>query len=196
MHARHTSRSPPLRAQPAQHVTDSTSTQRRARARASARAPSVACIACVACMHPHTHSHATSHFVAHSNTRRSCSQLVFAILGMQLFMGAFGACTDPTIQFREACHAPPSAPPFPPGFIVYSPSPPGQVIWLATDAVRYSALVAPHISHRAPSPSHPAPHRPHLPPPQPPARKTYLGAVESLKIRTNATPHADQLLGL
>ena len=41
-------------------------------------------------------------------------QLVFAILGMQLFMGRLGQCTDPTIDRIELCHAPPSPPPYPP----------------------------------------------------------------------------------
>jgi len=31
-------------------------------------------------------------------------QLVFAILGMQLFMGSLGSCTDPTILTVEQCH--------------------------------------------------------------------------------------------
>ena len=40
--------------------------------------------------------------------------LVFAILGMQLFMDSFGACTDPTFRTREACLSlPPAAPPMP-----------------------------------------------------------------------------------
>ena len=35
---------------------------------------------------------------------------------MQIFMGSFGACTDPTILSHELCHAAPSAPPgLPPG---------------------------------------------------------------------------------
>ena len=33
-------------------------------------------------------------------------QLVFAILGMQLFMGALSQCTDPTLPTRELCHPP------------------------------------------------------------------------------------------
>ena len=38
-------------------------------------------------------------------------QLVFAILGMQLFMGTFAACTDPSIKSSELCFAPPAPPP-------------------------------------------------------------------------------------
>ena len=30
-------------------------------------------------------------------------QIVFAILGLQLFMGDLASCSDPTIQTREAC---------------------------------------------------------------------------------------------
>ena len=33
-------------------------------------------------------------------------QLVFAILGMQIFMGRLGSCTDETILLQEACHSP------------------------------------------------------------------------------------------
>ena len=43
-------------------------------------------------------------------------QLVFAILGMQMFAGALGSCSDPTISLVAACHAAPSAPPASPGF--------------------------------------------------------------------------------
>ena len=32
-------------------------------------------------------------------------QSVFAILGMQLFMGRFGSCTDPTLTTKDACHS-------------------------------------------------------------------------------------------
>ena len=40
-------------------------------------------------------------------------QLVFAILGMQLFMGALSQCTDPTLPTRELCHPPDTLPPPP-----------------------------------------------------------------------------------
>jgi hypothetical protein len=35
-------------------------------------------------------------------------QLVFAILGMQMFMGELGSCTDPAIRTPDLCHPPPS----------------------------------------------------------------------------------------
>jgi len=35
-------------------------------------------------------------------------QLVFAILGMQIFMGALGTCSDPSIMTAEECHEPPA----------------------------------------------------------------------------------------
>ena len=44
-------------------------------------------------------------------------QAVFAILGMQLFMGTFAACTDPAVSEPEHCYGVfgvPSPMPFPP----------------------------------------------------------------------------------
>ena len=84
-------------------------------------------------------------------------QLVFSILGMQLFMGALSSCTDPTISTIEACHAPPSPPPASPGDV-----------GLELDAATYS------YTYDAPSPlppSLPAPPR------QPDLSTVMLGAL-------------------
>ena len=86
-------------------------------------------------------------------------QAIFAILGMQLFMGQLGACTDPTIFTIDECHlpfSPPSPPPspFPPPLPPPPPPPPPAPL---------PPLPSPPPLP-PPPPPHPPPARPHLPP--------------------------------
>ena len=60
-------------------------------------------------------------------------QLVFAILGMQMFMGELGSCTDPAIRTPDLCHPPPS----PSYFVAYT--------GLAIARTEASADVAPSL---------------------------------------------------
>ena len=81
-------------------------------------------------------------------------QTVFAILGMQLFMGRFGSCSNPALTTRATCYPPGLAPPYPPGLPLVAPSTPPP-------------LPPPPPSPHPPPPSHPPP-PPSPPPPMPP----------------------------
>ena len=91
-------------------------------------------------------------------------QTVFTVLGIQLFRGSMGVCTDPTITLKELCV--PAGPPPPP--------PP----WMITHCAVWGRLdpSCPSSPPPSPSPSMPVPllpppvqpPNPSLPPPSPP----------------------------